>query len=129
MSALIWLHEDALRNDHPVFKAAGEGAEAVFSENPIFLAPTVPDVAPEIVAQVDTAPEGEAVEEVAAVEPEVIVEATPEQVEVQEQVAPVEDMVAALAEADMQISLTLLKCLSLLYLTTSQHVKIWSMRF
>ena len=30
MSALIWLHEDALRNDHPVFKAAGEGAEAVF---------------------------------------------------------------------------------------------------
>ena len=30
MSALIWLHEDALRADHPVFKAAGEGAEAVF---------------------------------------------------------------------------------------------------
>ena len=30
MSALIWLHEDALRVDHPVFKAAGEGAEAVF---------------------------------------------------------------------------------------------------
>lgn len=30
MSALIWLHEDALRGDHPVFKAAGEGAEAVF---------------------------------------------------------------------------------------------------
>ena len=30
MSALIWLHEDALRGDHPIFKAAGEGAEAVF---------------------------------------------------------------------------------------------------
>lgn len=30
MSALIWLHEEALRVDHPVFKAAGEGAEAVF---------------------------------------------------------------------------------------------------
>ena len=30
MSALIWLHEDALRADHPVFKVAGEAAEAVF---------------------------------------------------------------------------------------------------
>lgn len=30
MSALIWLHEDALRMDHPVFKVAGKGAEAVF---------------------------------------------------------------------------------------------------
>lgn len=30
MSALIWLHEDALRADHPVFKSAGAGAEAVF---------------------------------------------------------------------------------------------------
>ncbi|WP_026941716.1 hypothetical protein [Hellea balneolensis] len=30
MSAMIWLHEDALRSDHPVFKAAGEGAEAIF---------------------------------------------------------------------------------------------------
>ena len=30
MSALIWLHEDALRMDHPVFKAAGEGAETIF---------------------------------------------------------------------------------------------------
>jgi len=33
MSALIWLHEDALRGDHPVFKAAGEDAEAVFVWN------------------------------------------------------------------------------------------------
>lgn len=30
MSALIWLHEDALRTDHPVFARAGKGAEAVF---------------------------------------------------------------------------------------------------
>lgn len=27
---LIWVHEDALSLDHPVFKAAGEGASAVF---------------------------------------------------------------------------------------------------
>ena len=30
MSALIWLHEDALRRDHPVVKAAGEGTETIF---------------------------------------------------------------------------------------------------
>lgn len=30
MSALIWIHEDALRQDHPVYKQAGPGAEAFF---------------------------------------------------------------------------------------------------
>ena len=30
MSALIWIHEDALRADHPVFTAAGDGADAIF---------------------------------------------------------------------------------------------------
>jgi hypothetical protein len=30
MSDLIWLHEDALRADHPVFAAAGDNSSAVF---------------------------------------------------------------------------------------------------
>ncbi len=30
MSGLIWLHEDALRADHPVFAAAGSDCEAFF---------------------------------------------------------------------------------------------------
>ncbi|MDJ0779427.1 MAG: hypothetical protein QNJ85_16285 [Gammaproteobacteria bacterium] len=30
MSGLIWLHEDALRSDHPVFAAAGDGSPAFF---------------------------------------------------------------------------------------------------
>jgi hypothetical protein len=30
MSTLIWLHEDALRADHPVFAAAGDAAHACF---------------------------------------------------------------------------------------------------
>jgi hypothetical protein len=30
MGAVIWLHEDALRPDHPVFNIAGPGAKAIF---------------------------------------------------------------------------------------------------
>lgn len=30
MSALVWVHEDALRRDHPVFTSAGRDAQAVF---------------------------------------------------------------------------------------------------
>ncbi|WP_371398036.1 hypothetical protein [Fretibacter rubidus] len=30
MSAIIWIHEDALRADHPVFAAAGTDAQVVF---------------------------------------------------------------------------------------------------
>jgi len=30
MSALIWVHEDALRSHHPVFAAAGDEARAIF---------------------------------------------------------------------------------------------------
>ena len=30
MSDLVWLHEDALRPNHPVFDAAGPGSRAVF---------------------------------------------------------------------------------------------------
>lgn len=30
MSSVIWVHEDALRRDHPVFYTAGHGAKPVF---------------------------------------------------------------------------------------------------
>lgn len=30
MASVIWVHEDALRRDHPVFYTAGHGAKAVF---------------------------------------------------------------------------------------------------
>lgn len=30
MSALVWIHEDAIRASHPVMDVAGEGAQAVF---------------------------------------------------------------------------------------------------
>lgn len=36
MSALIWIHEDALRLDHPVFERAGDAAEAVFIWDPAY---------------------------------------------------------------------------------------------
>lgn len=36
-SDMIWLHEDALRSDHPVFEAAGQGAAAFFIWDPDYL--------------------------------------------------------------------------------------------
>lgn len=35
---LIWLHEDALRADHPVFSQAGDGAQAVFIWDDAYMA-------------------------------------------------------------------------------------------